>query len=389
MFSIQSLRTFGILYLLISIAEAAYNAAAKTNTVVYYGQGPSQASLSHFCQQSTIDIIVLGFVNVFPAQGNGYPGTNFGNQCWGGTYVYKGPGNDHSKDQLQSSCPQMVADIPVCQATYGKKIILSLGGGTNTYQLTSSANGVAFADFLWGAFGPRTAAWVSSGKPRPFDGSNGKSVEVDGFDFDIELPPTDSAAGYIAMINRLRSRFSASSKQYLITGAPQCIVPDANMGAMITKAKFDIIWVQFYNTAQCSASSWAKANPNYATTKKELASGFNYDAWTSYLAKGASANAKLYIGVSGSKTATQDPSYYLSPAQLSSLAQAYFCKPNFGGLMIWEATYADNNVNSGSTYYQSAKNALSGYGANLKCSSSIYYNYHNKQIEIKYNQIIN
>lgn len=84
----------------------------------------------------------------------------------------------------------MNIDIPVCQKSYGKKIVLSLGGGTNDYQLTGIADGVAFADFLWGAFGPRTAVWVNAGKPRPFDGPNGEEVQVDGFDMDIEYPAT-------------------------------------------------------------------------------------------------------------------------------------------------------------------------------------------------------
>ena len=75
-------------------------------------------------------MIPLAFVDIFPAQENGYPGTNFGNQCWGGSYAYKGPGNDLALNQLQSECPQPVADIPVCQTGYGKKILLSLGGGT-------------------------------------------------------------------------------------------------------------------------------------------------------------------------------------------------------------------------------------------------------------------
>jgi chitinase len=150
------------------------------------GQGISQQRLVHFCQQTTVDVIPIGFVNIFPAQGNGLPGDNFGNQCWGGQYVYKGPGTDHTKDQLQTECPNIVADIPICQATYGKKIILSLGGGPNTYSLTGAANGIAFANFLWGAFGPRTSAWVAAKSPRPFDGPDGKAVEVDGFDFDIE-----------------------------------------------------------------------------------------------------------------------------------------------------------------------------------------------------------
>jgi chitinase len=130
----------------------------------------------------------LAFVDIFPAQGNGFPGTNFGNQCWGPPYVYPGPGPNPSENELQSECPLLTADIPVCQSTYGKKIILSLGGGTNTYQLNGAANGTAFADFLWGAFGPQTPTWLASGLPRPFDGPNNAAVEVDGFDFDIEYP---------------------------------------------------------------------------------------------------------------------------------------------------------------------------------------------------------
>jgi chitinase len=81
-----------------------------------------------------------------------------------------------------------VADIPICQSEYGKKIVLSLGGGAGGYQLTGAANGEAFADFLWGAFGPQTQDWLDKGLPRPFDGPKNASVEVDGFDFDIEIP---------------------------------------------------------------------------------------------------------------------------------------------------------------------------------------------------------
>jgi hypothetical protein len=38
------------------------------------------------------------------------------------------------------------------------------------------------ANFLWGAFGPKSAAWNG---PRPID-YNGKNNVIDGFDFDIE-----------------------------------------------------------------------------------------------------------------------------------------------------------------------------------------------------------
>jgi chitinase len=120
------------------------------------------------------------------------------------------------------------------------------------------------------------------------------------------------------MITRLRSLFPTASKPYLITGAPQCVVPDANMGVMIANAQFDILFVQYYNTPECSARNWVSANPNYASTGVEKTSGFSY-----------SANAKLYIGVPGDVEAAASTDY-LTPTEISSLIEAYYCKPNFG-----------------------------------------------------------
>ncbi|PMD16786.1 carbohydrate-binding module family 50 protein [Hyaloscypha hepaticicola] len=357
---------------LINFTQATYDASAHTNLAVYWGQGAYQQRLLHFCNQSTIDIIPIGFVNYFPAQGNGFPGDNFGNQCSGPPYVYAGPGNDPADNQLQSNCPNLVADIPVCQAQYGKKIVLSLGGGIDTYGLTGAANGTAFADFLWGAFGPQTKAWLKEGLPRPFDGPNNQAVEVDGFDFDIEFPSSDNQAGYIAMIKRLRQHFGSASKKYIITGAPQCVVPDANMGQMITYAKFDIIWIQYYNTAQCSARNWVTANPNYLSTGIEEPSGFSFDAWEGFLEGTASQDAKLYIGL----PAATNTDYYLSPSEASSLIKAYYCKPNFGGIMLWEATAAENNdVGCGETYYQAMKEILVDYSqdGSLSCVKAPKY----------------
>jgi chitinase len=217
MVSLQFLTVFSFVSIF-HFSRANYDASGRTNVAMYWvcgvlgllsfkdgsqGQGPNQQRLLHYCQQSTVDIITLAFVYVFPAQGNGFPGTNFGNQCYGPPYVYAGPGKDPALNELQSECPLLTADIPVCQSTYGKKLILSLGGGTHTYNLTGSAHGDAFADFLWGAFGPQTKEWLKHGLPRPFDGPNNQSVEVDGFDFDIEIP----SAG---MCNILKSLNSAN-----------------------------------------------------------------------------------------------------------------------------------------------------------------------------------
>jgi chitinase len=102
--------------------------------------------------------------------------------------------NNHNNDHLQLHCPTINRDIPICQNVYGKKILLSVGGGTADYALTGTADGIALAEFLWGAFGPRTQAWVDSGKPRPFDGPNGEEVQVDGFDLDIEFADSSTSS---------------------------------------------------------------------------------------------------------------------------------------------------------------------------------------------------
>lgn len=96
---------------------------------------------------------------------------------------------DSTKDQLQSSCPDLAADIAACQNTYGKKIFLALGGDSGEYQLDGVTDGVKFANMLFGLFGPRNKIWVKAGLPRPFDVA-GDTVgsAVDGFLLDIEHP---------------------------------------------------------------------------------------------------------------------------------------------------------------------------------------------------------
>lgn len=157
------------------------------------GQGANQQDLRNFCDESSVDIIPIAFINVFPDQGNGLIGENFGNKCYGDSY-YQGPGNDPAENQLPTRCPTVQEDIPYCQSI-GKKILLSLGGATNTYALTGTDEGIALADFLWGAYGPLTAEWTAAGGIRPLDRGSSNTdtsteyqIDIDGFDFDIEYP---------------------------------------------------------------------------------------------------------------------------------------------------------------------------------------------------------
>jgi chitinase len=135
--------------------------------------------LSQFCAETSLDIINIGFVNIFPDAGPGnWPGSNFGNQCDGLTYKNA----DGVTTDLLSGCHQIWEDIPICQAA-GKKVFISLGGAYPDWGqvIETEESASEFADFLWGAFGPQTDAWTAENGPRPFS-----DVVVDGFDFDIE-----------------------------------------------------------------------------------------------------------------------------------------------------------------------------------------------------------
>jgi chitinase len=184
-----------------------------------------------------MDIIPIGFVNSFPDQSttpdgrplNGYPAANYANACGGTLWVAP----DGTQTQMFQNCWQIAADIPKCQAM-GKKILASLGGDSPGTFIASSESAKSFADFLWGSFGPLQDETMTL-FPRPF----GTNVVVDGFDLDIE---SGGQAGYADLVNELRVKFATdSSKQYYISGAPQCVVPDANMANAIQNSLFDYV----------------------------------------------------------------------------------------------------------------------------------------------------
>ncbi|KFX91560.1 hypothetical protein O988_07700 [Pseudogymnoascus sp. VKM F-3808] len=352
-----------------AFATAATAASsARSSVAAYWGQ--SGGTLRTYCETTDLDYIPLGFISLFPAQANGWPGSNYASSCW--AEYYDAPGyhgvDNNTNNLLLSHCPGMAQDIQYCQSQ-GKKILLSLGGGTPEYNLTGKVDGEAFADFLWGAYGPLTDAWA--GLPRPFDplpGTEGEGIPtiVDGFDFDIEHPDSDNSVGYIAMINRLRSYFPVGSN-YIITGAPQCEVNDANMDLMIQGAQFDILFVQYYNTDGCSVRDWIKLNPNYAKTGVETTvpagykfGGFSYNQWLKRIqASGSkSKNAKLAIGIPGDAPEAGVVDYRVTADELKPLIDAYYCHDNFGGFMLWDAVSAGNNLKNGVTFQAQIKNLL-------------------------------
>ncbi|KAJ6002223.1 hypothetical protein N7522_007450 [Penicillium canescens] len=309
----------------------AVDASLKNNVAVYYGQGSNQPRLRHFCDQTSNDIINLGFINEFPTAVNDWPGSNFANQCDG--TVFDGT-------NLLSGCHQIWEDIPYCQEL-GKTVLLSIGGGSATDQyLKDDETAEWFADFLWHSFGPYDLA-NSLGYPRPF-----LTAGVDGFDFDIEY---NGSVGWAAMINRLRSYYDQYPEQKMyISGAPQCPIPDAQLSDAIKNSVFDFIWVQFYNTAACSARNWVDGHGD-----------FDFGQWVEVIEASANPDAKLYIGLPASSDAANE-GYYLTPDEAEPLISTYMkmYPKHFGGVMLWEATAGDNNVIDGLTYTEHIKEIL-------------------------------
>ncbi|KAH6620129.1 glycoside hydrolase superfamily, partial [Boeremia exigua] len=210
----------------------------------------------------------------------------------------------------------------------GKKVLLSLGGGYPTdYYLASDDAAKWLAEVLVGAFGPQTGGnW-----PRPFGAS-----AVDGFDLDIE---SASAVGaqkyqyYAELVNYIKKL----SPGMLISGAPQCVVPDAHLDDAIARAPFDYIFTQFYNTDECSAKrGWTERN--------QQTTGFTFDKWAARLQeKSFNKGVKLYLGLTAG-TNGGNPAHYLLPEQANDLVVKYQKSPVWGGVMLWEATVSQNNT---------------------------------------------
>ncbi|KAJ0415859.1 glycoside hydrolase superfamily [Aspergillus carlsbadensis] len=317
---------------------SAFVPEAKSNVAIYYGQGFNQPRLAEFCDSTAFDIINIGFINSFPDQNplTGLPGSDFGNQCWAETYSVNG-----IPSQLKSHCANLVADIQTCQEA-GKKIFLSLGGGHNSYQLDSIDSSTKFANWLWGAFGPKRDDWVGETKPRPWG-----DIVVDGFDFDIEY---NGHLGYANMIKVLRKRFSENSdKPYYISAAPQCAIPDEQLAVAIKNAPIDFVWVQWYNTRPCSARDFVDGTKN----------GFNFDQWVDVIKAGANPNAKLYVGLPASEGAA-NAGFYLTPQEVKPLVKKYMNKypETFGGVMLWEATESERNQINGVSYADNIREIL-------------------------------
>lgn len=219
-------------------------------------------------------------------------------------------------------------DIELCQNTYGKTVMLSIGGATYTEGGFSSASAaVTAAQNIWAMFGPeQTGSTVN----RPF----GTAV-VDGFDFDFESTTSNTAPFAQELRTLMDAATKAGDKSYYLSAAPQCPYPDAADNDMLDGAVFfDWIQVQFYNN-YCGVNSFVPG----ATTQNN----YNFDTWDTW-AKTVSLNpnVKVLMGIPANTGAAG--SGYTTGATLLAAIQYSASFSSFGGVMMWDMSQLYENV---------------------------------------------
>ncbi|KAH8808182.1 glycoside hydrolase family 18 protein [Xylogone sp. PMI_703] len=310
--SITSIISAASLLAFIPGALAGYNPSSTNNVAIYWGQnsinqgtGPNaQQRLSHYCANSEIDIIPLGFLLAL-----NNPLLNLANAGDNCTAI--------SGSQL-FSCPQLAEDIPACQAL-GKTIMLSIGGaGYSEGGFSSSSAAVTSANNIWKLFGP-----VTAGATRPF----GNAV-VDGFDFDFESTVSNMQPFASQLRSLMDSATNAGGKKYYLSAAPQCPYPDAADDQMLNGGVFfDFIYVQFYNN-YCAVNSFVAG----ASTQNN----FNFATWDNWAKTGsANKNVKVFLGAPGN-TGAANGGQYVSAATLGPIISYSKQFSSFGGVMFWD-----------------------------------------------------
>lgn len=323
---------------------AGYDSSSASNIAIYWGQNSygkssgdfAQQRLSYYCANTELDIIPLAFLYELKD-----PVLNFasaGDICTaisGSSLFY---------------CSELEEDIPLCQNTYGKTILLSIGGATYSEGgFSSESAAVTAANNIWSIFGPETS---SSSSPRPFG-----SAAVDGFDFDFESTVSNMPAFGNQLRSLMDSNKASTGKQWLLTAAPQCPYPDSADGPMLAGTVFfDIIWIQFYNN-YCGVQSYVSGSSTQ--------NNFNYDTWDNW-AKTVSLNpdVKLMLGIPGNTGAAG--SGYLTIDALTPVIE--YCKgfSTFAGVMSWDMSQIWANTG----YLDGIVSALSGSSSQPQPSST-------------------
>ncbi|MED6174484.1 hypothetical protein PIB30_069435 [Stylosanthes scabra] len=296
-----------VLFLLIYfIFWILLNTTQADDIGVYWGQNGNEGTLANTCASRKYSFVNLAFLTTF---GNGEsPVLNLAGHC----------------DASSKGCTGLSLDIKTCQKQ-GIKVMLAIGGGSSTSQLTSSEDAKTVAEYLWNNF-----LGGNSSTRRPL----GDAV-LDG----IEFVPGDNGYSiyWMDLARYLKSKStqnvtnpdrylrSKSTQNVTVSAAPQCPFVSAE-NSTFNGGFFDYLSVQFYNNPQCNFVS-------------NTTSGFidAWNQWTNLKVK------KIFLELPASSDVAV--SGYI-PANLlnSQVLPIIRNSSKYGGIVLWDR-YSDVKSN--------------------------------------------
>ncbi|KAK4480718.1 hypothetical protein RD792_013800 [Penstemon davidsonii] len=254
-----------------------------TGIAVYWGQNGGEGTLADTCATGNYRFVNIGFLTTF---GNGQtPVLNLAGHC----------------DPPSGTCTSQSNDIRACQSR-GIRVLLSLGGATGSYSLSSADDARQVANYLWNNY----LGGTSDSRPL------GDAV-LDGIDFDIE----SGSGQFWDELARVLSGFSTAQRRVYLSAAPQCPIPDAHLDTAIRTGLFDYVWIQFYNNEQC----------DYRGSVGNLLARWN--EWVGLVPSG-----RVFLGLPAASGAAGGG--YMPPDVLVSQVLPVIRGSNrYGGVMLW------------------------------------------------------
>ncbi|XP_057951102.1 acidic endochitinase-like [Malania oleifera] len=261
--------------------------AGKITT--YWGQNVNEGSLSATCATGKYSYVNIAFLDKF---GSGQtPALNLAGHC----------------SPSSGGCSSISVDIKNCQGS-GIKVMLSLGGDSQSNTISSTADAKSVADYLWNNFLGGTSP------SRPL----GDAI-LDGIDFAIV---TGSPEHWDDLARDL-SDYGKGGKKVYLTAAPQCPFPDHILAPALNTGLFDYVWIQFYNNPPCEYTSGNSQNLKNA-----------WNQWSS------SMKGQIFLGIPAALEATGAAGGFIPTEVLTSeILPMIKGSPNYGGVMLWSRFY--------------------------------------------------
>ena len=278
--------------LLLLLAISIFKSSTAAGIAVYWGQNANEGTLAATCDTGNYQYVNIAFVTTF---GNGQnPVLNLAGHC----------------NPAANDCTRLSSDIKACQGR-GIKVLISIGGATGSYSLSSAADAKQVSDYLWNNF----LGGQSSSRPL------GDAV-LDGVDFDIEA----GSGQFWDELAKSLNGHSQGRKVYL-AAAPQCPFPDKHLDGAIKTGLFDYVWVQFYNNPQC----------HYAGNTNNVLNAWNQ--WTSTQAK------QVFLGLPAAPAAAPSGGFIPADVLNSQILPTIKRSPKYGGVMLWSKQF-DNGYSA-------------------------------------------